>query len=115
MTTRRTFGKIAAAGAAGTMLAACGGNVGELVGRTRIDMWGWGATPTQRAALEKQLVEAYNASQDEFELNVTYNERVDSSIQTALAAGQGPDIVYGSGPSFVAPFAQSGRLINLDK
>ncbi|CAM3291880.1 ABC transporter substrate-binding protein [Occultella aeris] len=111
---RRTL-RVTAAAAAIALLAACGaGGEGSSDGREELELWFWGATPAQRAALEENLVDAYNASQDEYTLTVTFNERVDSNIQTALAANEGPDIVYGSGPSFVSPFAQSGKLLNLD-
>ncbi|RPF28521.1 hypothetical protein [Georgenia muralis] len=57
-------------------------------------MWFRGATPAQRAALEKNLVDAYNASQDEYILSVTFNERVDSNIRPrsreASPAGTSP-------------------------
>lgn len=108
---------IAGLAATAVLLAACGGdgNGGGSEGRETLEMWFWGAPPNHRAALEENLVEVYNGSQDAYELKVTFNERVDSNIQTALSAGEGPDIVYGSGPAFVAPFAQSGRLVNLDE
>ncbi|WP_152909881.1 ABC transporter substrate-binding protein [Pseudactinotalea sp. HY160] len=118
MTIRRTFTKLAAIGAASALLAACGGSgdgtSAGADGRENIEMWFWGATPNQRAALEENLIDAYNESQDEFTLTVTFNERVDSNVQTALSAGEGPDIVYGSGPSFVSPYAQAGKLVDLD-
>ena len=99
------------AGLAGvaTLLAACSGSNAGGGDREKLELWFWGATPNQRAALEKNLVDAYNESQDEYALEVTFNERVDSNIQTALSAGEGPDIVYGSGPSFVAPFAETRK------
>lgn len=109
---------IAGLAATAVLLAACGGSGGAgggSEGRETLEMWFWGAPPNHRAALEEHLVEVYNSSQDEYELKVTFNERVDSNIQTALSAGEGPDVVYGSGPAFVAPFAQSGRLVNLDE
>lgn len=105
---------VAGLAGAATLLTACSGSNAGGDDREKLELWFWGATPNQRAALEKNLVDAYNESQDEYTLEVTFNERVDSNIQTALSAGEGPDIVYGSGPSFVAPFAQSGKLVNLD-
>lgn len=106
-----------AAGASSTVaLSACGGGAGTGgAGRKTLEMWFWGAGPDQRKVLEEQLAKAYNESQSEYELKITYNEKVDSNIQTALSANGGPDIVYGSGPSFVAPFAASGKLVAMDK
>lgn len=104
-------------------LSACGsggdkdGNQsGEAGGTERQDLtlWFWGAPPAHRDVMEEVLVDGFNASQDKYTLSVTYNEKVDSNIQTALSAGEGPDVVYGSGPAFVSLFAQSGKLVNLD-
>ena len=105
-----------AAGAVGTAaLSACGATGGSGGGRQSIEMWFWGAGPEQRKVLDQHLAKAYNDSQSEFELKITYNEKVDSNVQTALSANGGPDIVYGSGPSFVSPFAASGKLAPMDK
>ena len=57
----------------------------------------------------------YNASQDEYQLVVEFRQSVDSDMTTALAANQGPDIVYGSGPAFVMPLVEAGKLENLDE
>lgn len=110
------IGRVAAlAGATAFALALSGCAGGASSGREKLELWFWGAPPSHRQALEANLVDAYNSSQDTYELEVTFNERVDSNVQTALAAGEGPDIVYGSGPSFVAPFARNGNLVNLDE
>lgn len=96
------------------LLASCSGGGGSDAGsREQIEFWFWGVAPKQRQVLEEQLIEPYNESQDEFELVVTYNEKVDGNIQTALAANGGPDIVYGSGPAFVTPYARSGKLADM--
>lgn len=111
---RGLLGLAAGATIGSTALTACGGN-GTGGGRQTIELWFWGAGPAERKVLEEQLMTAYNDSQSQYELKITYNEKVDSNIQTALSANGGPDIVYGSGPSFVAPFAQSGKLVNMDE
>lgn len=104
----------AAVVAALAMLAGCsGGGSASGDGREKIELWFWGVTPAQRGIFEDSLVDPYNKSQDEFELAVTFNEKVDSNIQTALAANEGPDIVYGSGPAFVTPYARSGKLADM--
>ena len=64
--------------------------------------------------MNEVLVEPYNASQDEYELVIEFRNTVDNDIAVALAAGEGPDIVYGSGPSFVAPYAAAGKLASMD-
>ena len=65
-------------------------------------------------SLNTILADIYNASQDEYELIIEYRNTVDNDINVALAAGEGPDIVYGSGPAFVMPLADAGALAPLD-
>lgn len=85
--------------------------------RQTISMWFWGAAPFQREAYQKNLLDAYNNSQDQYTFEIEYraNATVDNDINVAVSAGQGPDIVYGSGPAFVAALASSGKLANLDR
>lgn len=82
--------------------------------REQITMWFWGAEPYAQEAMNELLVVPYNESQDQYELVVEFRASVDSDLQTALAANQGPDIVYGSGPSFVMPLVEAGKLESLD-
>ena len=86
----------------------------SLEGREEITMWFWGAEPYAQEALKTILVDKYNASQDQYQLVVEFRPSVDSDMTTALAANQGPDIVYGSGPAFVMPLVEAGKLENLD-
>lgn len=101
-----------AGAAALALLAGCGGG-GDAGGKETIELWFWGVTAAQRQVFEESLVKPYNESQDEYTLSVTFNEKVDSNIQTALAANEGPDIVYGSGPAFVMPYARSNKLLDM--
>ena len=82
--------------------------------RQTVTMWFWGAPPEHQETMKAVLVDPYNASQSEYELVVEFRNTVDKDISVALAAGEGPDIVYGSGPSFVAPYATAGKLENMD-
>jgi raffinose/stachyose/melibiose transport system substrate-binding protein len=83
--------------------------------REQITMWFWGAAPEYRIVLEDALIKPYNASQNTYELVISYDNAVDNNIATALAAdgGNAPDIVYGSGPAFVSQYAQAGKLLDL--
>ena len=74
----------------------------------------WGAQPHLQDVIRAVLVDTYNASQDQFELVMTFRNDVDSVIASVLPAGGGPDLVYGSGPAFVIPFAQAGHLANME-
>ena len=103
----------------GSLLAGCGGkpvqdDPSTAEGKKEITMWFWGTSDYQRTAMEKYLVEGFNASQDEYTLSVEYRASVDNDITVALSGGGGPDIIYGSGPAFVAGYAAQGLLLNLD-
>jgi raffinose/stachyose/melibiose transport system substrate-binding protein len=83
--------------------------------RKPVTMWFWGAPPEDQQAMNDILVKPYNDSQEQYELTVEFRNTVDQDIAVALAANSGPDIVYGSGPSFVAPYAAAGKLESMDK
>lgn len=82
--------------------------------REVITLWFWGAEPYAQEAMQKILADQYNASQDKYALAIEFRPSVDTDMSTALAANQGPDIVYGSGPSFVMPLVEAGKLEPLD-
>ncbi len=90
-------------------------NEEALKNREDITLWFWGAEPYAQEALNKILADKYNASQDKYRLVVEFRPSVDADIKTALAANQGPDIVYGSGPSFVMPLVEAQKLESMDK
>jgi raffinose/stachyose/melibiose transport system substrate-binding protein len=82
--------------------------------RTPITMWFWGASPEYQAVLDEALVKPFEAMQDEYSLEITYNNSVDNDVRVSVMAGEGPDLVYTSGPSWVVPMAQAGKLEPLD-
>jgi raffinose/stachyose/melibiose transport system substrate-binding protein len=82
--------------------------------RKILTMWFWGAEPKHQETLRDVLAGGYNASQDEYTLEIEFRNTVDKDVPVALAAGEGPDIVYASGPAFTAPYAEAGRVISLD-
>lgn len=86
----------------------------DMKDREEITMWFWGAEPYAQEAMKTTLVDKYNASQDKYQLVVEFRPSVDPDMKTALAANQGPDVVYGSGPSFVMPLVEAGKLENLN-
>ncbi|QUW23044.1 extracellular solute-binding protein [Sporosarcina sp. Marseille-Q4063] len=97
------------------MITACSTDDNKgLNSKEEITFWFWGAPPEHQETMREVLVNKYNQSQDQYELVVEFRNSVDKDISVALSAGQGPDIVYGSGPSFVMPFADSNKLEPLD-
>src|SRR5882757_8892905 len=107
--------KIAGVGLACGMLAltACSGSSSSASGRQTLQLWFWGASPAQQKTMQSVLIDGFDQSQSKYNLKVTYNNSVDSNIQVALSANQGPDIVYGSGPSFSAAYAAQGKLADM--
>jgi len=82
--------------------------------REDISLWFWGAEPYAQQAFKDVLVQKYNESQDKYQLVVEFRPSVDPDMLTALAANQGPDVVYGSGPAFVMPLVEAGKLEPMD-
>jgi raffinose/stachyose/melibiose transport system substrate-binding protein len=99
-------------------LAACGSGAatpGSMAGRIKLTYWFWGCSPQQQQIMQRVLVDGFDASQKKYSLSVTYNNNVDTNIQVALAANGGPDVIYGSGPSFVTEYAPAGKIANMNK
>ncbi|QMU97355.1 carbohydrate ABC transporter substrate-binding protein [Microbacterium esteraromaticum] len=96
---------------AGMALAGCSGGVAA--GKEKLELWFWGAPPAQQETMQKVLVDGFNASQDEYELEVNFDNAVDKNVQVALSANRGPDVVYGSGPAFAAAYAAEGKLADM--
>jgi raffinose/stachyose/melibiose transport system substrate-binding protein len=95
-------------------LSACSASgSGSSGGRQTLQMWFWGAPPAQQKTMQQVLVDGFNKSQSKYTLKVTFNNAVDTNIQVALSANQGPDIVYGSGPAFSAAYAEQGKLADM--
>lgn len=83
--------------------------------RRPLTFWFEGATPEQQASLDRNLVQPYNASQSEFELQVEYRgSAVADQLMISLSANEGPDIVLTNGPSWTRRFVGGGRLASLD-
>jgi raffinose/stachyose/melibiose transport system substrate-binding protein len=82
--------------------------------REPVTIWFWGAPPNLQEAFAKVLIEPFNASQDKYELQIEFRNTVDNDVRVAVLAGEGPDLVYTSGPSYIAPFAKAGKLEPLD-
>ncbi|MFE2432734.1 ABC transporter substrate-binding protein [Streptomyces sp. NPDC059373] len=96
------------------VLSACsGGSSSAAGGRQTLQLWFWGASPQQQKTMQSVLVDGFDKSQSKYDLKVTFNNAVDKNVQVALSANKGPDIVYGSGPSFSAAYAVQGKLADM--
>ncbi|SDN79215.1 ABC transporter substrate-binding protein [Ensifer sp. YR511] len=87
---------------------------GPAFSKDKITMWFWGASPAYQQALDEALTKPFNASQDQYELVIEYRTSVDNDVRTSVMAGQGPDLVYTSGPSDVTPLAKAGKLAPME-
>jgi raffinose/stachyose/melibiose transport system substrate-binding protein len=87
---------------------------GPAFSKDKITMWFWGASPAYQQALDDSLIKPFNASQDKYELVIEYRTSVDNDVRTSVMAGQGPDLVYTSGPSDVTPLAKAGKLAPME-
>ena len=82
--------------------------------KKQITMWFWGAATDYQETMKNVLYSWYNDSQDEYELVLEFRNTVDTDIPVALAAGNGPDIVYASGPSYTSKYVEEDLVLNLD-
>ena len=84
-------------------------------GRKVVTFWFAQANADGQAALRSNLVNAFNASQDKYLLQLEVKgAAVNNLLKVALLAGNGPDIVQTSGPSYLTGIANAGHLLPLD-
>ena len=83
--------------------------------REKITLWFWGAPPNLQEAFQKNMIEPFRATQSRYELEIEYRNSVDNDVRVSVLAGQGPDLVYTSGPSYIAPFAKAKKIEPLEK
>jgi raffinose/stachyose/melibiose transport system substrate-binding protein len=98
----------------GALLAAVALAAGPALAAQKISMWFWGASPAYQQALQDNLVIPFNRSQTRYELQIEYRVSVDNDVRVAAIAGQGPDLIFTSGPTNVMPLAKAGKLEPLD-
>jgi raffinose/stachyose/melibiose transport system substrate-binding protein len=96
----------------GAAVAIAGSSVASA--KEPVSLWFWGAPPNLQEALQTALIDPFNASQDQYELAIEYRNSVDNDVRVSVLAGEGPDLVYTSGPSYIGPFAEAGKLEPLD-
>ena len=84
----------------------------ESAKREQITMWFWGAAPEYRIAIEEALIKPYNASQDKYELVITYDNAVDNNSHSWQQT-QELLILYTERSRLVSQYAQAGKLLDL--
>jgi raffinose/stachyose/melibiose transport system substrate-binding protein len=79
-----------------------------------ISFWYETATPDNQENILKLLVEPFNAAHPADDLSIDFRGAdLDKQLRIAMLSGAGPDIVFTGGPSYVAPMAQAGQLLDL--
>jgi raffinose/stachyose/melibiose transport system substrate-binding protein len=109
---RRTFLALSGAAALTPALAACGGD-----DRRRfegIEYWQAFPDDAQREYFQAERVDAFTGSAP-VQLTAKPSESFSRLMQTALAAGAGPDLISTAGPAQVAAYAGAGYLLPLDE
>src|ERR1700747_1153452 len=83
--------------------------------RKVVTFWFGQANSAGQAALRNNLVEAFNASQDKYLLQLEVKgAAVNNLLKVALVAGNGPDIVQTAGPASLPAIANAGQVLPLD-
>jgi len=86
-----------------------------VVAQDRVNWWYEQATPDQQQLITKNIVEPFEKAYPDQRLIIDYRgSELDKQLRIAMLSGNGPDIVYTAGPSYVAPMALSGQLMVLD-
>jgi len=111
--TTRILAAVGAVAATALALTACTGG-----GRSSSDLTYWGAfySPDTEKAFQEIFVDGYNgAAQTPVKMEVKELTTIGKLTDTAVAAGQAPDVIYADGPSSASDFARAGRTIALDE
>ena len=84
-------------------------------GRKVVTFWFGQANSDGQAVLRNDLVDAFNASQDKYLLQIEIKgAAVNNLLKVALVAGNGPDIVQTAGPAYLTAIANAGQVLALD-
>ena len=113
---RRRFLQLTGGSALGaTLLAGCGSGAGS--GSDQIDYWGAFASDDIQRYFKQHFIDAYNstASGPKVRMSVKQIDTIDRLTQTAVASGNGPDIITSFGPSQAIAYAGNNNLLPLDE
>ena len=116
--TRRKFlkgsgGAILGAGLAGSVLAGCGGSSSGANG----DVTYWLSLAGGESYFNKNILPAFEKANKDVNLKVTFQspEDLNRVTRTAIQGGEGPDLVFTSGPSYALELIDAGILLELDE
>ena len=93
--------------AEGDQAAAPAAGTGE---KTKVLWWTESVEPALEEAFQQQFVGSFNESHPDIELEVVFQQDLNSVLRTAIQAGEGPDIVQTPGPGFLLEY-QAANLV----
>lgn len=115
--TRRNFLKgggtaILGAGLAGGLLAGCGGS-----GGSSGEVSYWLSLPGGEEYYKKNILPAFKKENKDVNLKTTFQspEDLNRVTRTAIQGGEGPDLVFTSGPSYALELIDADILLDLDE
>lgn len=84
--------------------------------KTKVVWWteGGNIDAAVREELQRQLVDTFNASHPDIELELVYQENLSDVLRTAVQAGEGPDIIQTPGPGFLLEFQKAGLVLPMN-
>lgn len=116
---RRRVLQLGGGAALTAFLSACaaGGDGPSTTAATgKLEYWSGFASKEAEAWYTTNVVEAFNATKPKAAVNLSVKQfdTMDRLVQTALAAGSGPDVITASEPAQVRAYAQAGYLLALN-
>jgi len=112
---RRRLLSLSGSAAALAALSACTQGSATRRDANAITLWAAFQRNADRQYFEKHFVDAFNQTHDfQVKLTVKDVESLERLQQTAIASGQGPDIVVTSGPSYALEYVNADKLLPLD-
>jgi raffinose/stachyose/melibiose transport system substrate-binding protein len=116
---RRRFLQLSTMTVGAAALAACGAGGSGSPGSGDIEFWAAFATKDSENYFRTNFVDAYNKSAtgaDALKVKMTVKqvETLERLVQTAVAAGEGPDLIETSGPAQTLRYSNNGNLLPLD-
>jgi len=80
-----------------------------------VGFWYESASPENQDSLKNILIDPFNAAHPQDDLSIDFRgSDLDKQLRIAMLSGNGPDVVFTAGPSYVASMAQAGQLLPLD-
>lgn len=82
--------------------------------KVKVVWWTENIQPVYQEALQRNFIDPFNAAHPTIELELTYNDKLDEVLRTAMQGGAGPDIVQTPGPAFVAEYVAANLVLDMD-